>query len=185
MHVNALKALKEPVKNWNSILVLILVKKLDKHTRRAWDRSSDNEYMPNFDCLINFINKQARSDEMEPNSLYSKSTRTHVQVANTLEPCSICQQNHSVLKSNKFLQSYVKERHGLVKNLELCINCLRKNYRVNQCKSNFTCKTCKQKHHSLLHFQCNTNVITTSNTVNESTKFGKYIANKNVTYVSI
>ncbi|XP_046145484.1 uncharacterized protein LOC123988783 [Osmia bicornis bicornis] len=65
MHVNALKALQVPVDSWDAILIYIIIQKLDKATRRTWERSLDNAQMPKFNELIAFLNKQERGDEIE------------------------------------------------------------------------------------------------------------------------
>ncbi|XP_076660098.1 uncharacterized protein LOC143363386 [Halictus rubicundus] len=53
-HVNALKALRVPVDTWDAILTYLVIQKLDKATRRAWERTLENAQMPTFniDALI-------------------------------------------------------------------------------------------------------------------------------------
>jgi hypothetical protein len=43
-----------------------------------------------------------------------------------------------------------EERRDQVYRLQLCLNCLGK-HRVRNCRSTFACRTCAQKHHTLLH----------------------------------
>ncbi|XP_062542491.1 uncharacterized protein LOC134210458 [Armigeres subalbatus] len=45
----------------------------------------------------------------------------------------------------------ISERYTKVKQTGLCFNCLRRGHRTGECNSDRTCKTCKRKHHSLLH----------------------------------
>lgn len=40
----------------------------------------------------------------------------------------------------------------MVRSLGLCYNCLRANHLISDCRSS-TCKKCKRKHHTLLHFE--------------------------------
>ncbi len=39
----------------------------------------------------------------------------------------------------------------IVRQSKGCVNCLHRSHQVAQCSSTFTCRTCKSKHHSLLH----------------------------------
>ena len=65
MHVNALLSLKQPVQTWDTMLVYILGKKLDKGTRRAWDRTLEDDQMPEFKQMIAFMNKRSRGDDSD------------------------------------------------------------------------------------------------------------------------
>ena len=65
MHVGALKSLEQPVQHWDTILVYIIAKKLDKGTRLAWERTLENEEIPDFQKLIAFLNKQSRGEDCE------------------------------------------------------------------------------------------------------------------------
>ncbi|XP_026671887.1 uncharacterized protein LOC113464700 [Ceratina calcarata] len=74
-HVNAFKALKQPVEHWDAFLEHILYQKLDKVTRRAWERTLENDTIPKFQELVDFVFKQARGDEFDNES--SKTKNTH------------------------------------------------------------------------------------------------------------
>ncbi|XP_076230308.1 uncharacterized protein LOC116434332 [Nomia melanderi] len=65
MHVNALATLGQPVEQWDAILVYLIGKKLDKNTRRGWERTLENDEMLTFEQLVSFVNKQARGEEIE------------------------------------------------------------------------------------------------------------------------
>lgn len=41
----------------------------------------------------------------------------------------------------------------LPKNKKLCVNCLSSSHAKNNCKSKFSCKKCKKRHHTLLHLE--------------------------------
>ena len=55
-------------------------------------------------------------------------------------------------KCPKFLKFFPKHRHEQTRQLQLCLNYLGNSHRVAECGSNYTCRTCQQKHHTLLHF---------------------------------
>ncbi|CAK9816895.1 hypothetical protein ANTPLA_LOCUS9158 [Anthophora plagiata] len=170
MHVNALKALKEPVEMWNSILTYIIVRKLDKNTRRAWERSLENMQMPKFAELIEFLSKQERGDESE---ICSSTIGNQIQIklekhankvgkssshrgqsfvgTQTRNECNFCNSNHSIYACEKFLKLNPRERSNAARSKRLCINCLRNNHPTNKCYAP-GCKTCHRKHNTLLHF---------------------------------
>ena len=43
------------------------------------------------------------------------------------------------------------ERFNVVKTKSGCYNCLQLGHNVSKCSSKFTCRECRQKHHTLLH----------------------------------
>ncbi|XP_062538935.1 uncharacterized protein LOC134207229 [Armigeres subalbatus] len=45
----------------------------------------------------------------------------------------------------------VDERLRLVREKQVCFNCLRRGHRSTDCRSNKSCSKCKRKHHTLLH----------------------------------
>ncbi|CAK9799110.1 hypothetical protein ANTPLA_LOCUS1901 [Anthophora plagiata] len=166
MHVNALATLDQPIIQWDALLVYMIRKKLDKNTRRGWERTLENDEMPTFEQLINFINKQARGDEIETEFSNANrrvsyqdrplrnrvNTRGHTYVATAnASKCIICENNHEIYYCKRFLQASVRDRYEMIKRNKLCLNCFRSNHMVSNCQSN-GCKKCNQKHYTLLHF---------------------------------
>ncbi|CAK9822943.1 hypothetical protein ANTRET_LOCUS1374 [Anthophora retusa] len=170
MHVNALKALKEPVEMWNSILTYIIVRKLDKNTRRAWERTLENTQMPKFTELVEFLSKQERGEDSEictntignqnqikfdkPANKVGKSSSHRGQSfigTQSRNECNFCSSTHSIYTCEKFLKLNPRERSNAAKNKRLCVNCLRTNHPTNKCYAP-GCKLCHRKHNTLLHF---------------------------------
>ncbi|XP_034179509.2 uncharacterized protein LOC117603975 [Osmia lignaria lignaria] len=170
VHINALRALKQPVDKWDALLIYIVVKKLDKGTRRAWERTLEDEEMPAFQKLLDFLSKQARGDDFDTISFDSNKSNSHFnnhtsKMPNKKRPnqiqshvgtqahfqCPACSQNHAIYTCNKFLQLNPKERFELARRAKLCLNCLRGNHQTNKCYLS-GCKTCNHKHNTLLHF---------------------------------
>nr|XP_034194643.1 uncharacterized protein LOC117610904 [Osmia lignaria] len=171
MHVNALKALQLPVDSWDALLVYILTQKLDKLTRRAWERSLENDQMPTFVDLISFLGKQERGDDIEELSVaknklgnhpnvdrhthrnekpFKARVQTYVGTQQLLE-CSICRGDHHIFTCTKFLKLNTRDRLSSAKEKRLCINCLWSNHMTSNCTTS-GCKKCKRKHNTLLHF---------------------------------
>ena len=176
MHVNALKALNLPVDTWDAILIYIICQKLDKNTRRVWERSLENEQMPTFKELIEFLNKQERGDDFEvintnlikqqakpkyetkTNNGTRASRHGHTfvgmqQAAN----CTYCGGNHNIYSCEEFLKLKPQNRANEARNKKLCMNCLKNNHFTKQCFAS-NCKKCNKKHNSLLHFEENNKV---------------------------
>ncbi|XP_043258040.1 uncharacterized protein LOC122400583 [Colletes gigas] len=164
VHVTALKVLKQPIEHWEAVLVYLTVQKLDKTTRRAWERTLENETMPKFVDLINFINKQARGEEIEANQLGSSNINqdTRGQIRPVRRPqnyiatskklaCAVCREQHEVYACPRFLQMAVRERSEVARNAKLCTNCLRVGHNAYACMWK-GCPKYSRKHNSLLHF---------------------------------
>ncbi|XP_076299583.1 uncharacterized protein LOC143218334 [Lasioglossum baleicum] len=135
VHVNALKGLNQPINSWDQILIFIIVKKVDKTTRRAWERKLENDELPTFQKFIDFINTQARGEEWESEKsnspsdndtsrVKSKRSFSHL-TTNKSVSCVICQEEHYVFACPKFLAMEVKDRLKSAQKSKLCLNCLK------------------------------------------------------------
>ena len=144
----------------SDILTYFVTQKLDKSTRRAWKLkgSSDTE-PPSFEDLNNFISARALAlEELIPST--SKNSRivkaNSATAYDSSEPtCSLCHKNHYLGKCDTFLNKSPSQRREFVKITKRCFNCLGVRHAASECKSKFSCKTCQQRHHSLLHLDSN------------------------------
>ncbi|XP_076686036.1 uncharacterized protein LOC143378082 [Andrena cerasifolii] len=165
MHVKSLRSLQQPV-DWEEMLIYIVSAKLDKVTRTAWERTIEDGDQPKFAELLAFMNKYSRDDEPvqlvsqsrdpQPKGQADKRTKSsHRSSAfvstSTTVSCALCHQNHYLNQCNQLLSLCPRERLKSVKALNRCINCLRDNHKTAQCRAG-TCRQCKGKHHTLLHF---------------------------------
>lgn len=85
--------------------------------------------------------------------------------------CLFCDAQHSLTKCSKFLSLTPSNRYSFVQSKNICFNCLHVGHDVRQCKSSFVCRSCKKRHHSLLHFdnsQANQHSIVGMNEANPS-----------------
>ncbi|XP_043263915.1 uncharacterized protein LOC122404086 [Colletes gigas] len=174
VHVNALKAINQPTEHWDAFLIHIVSSKLDKNTRRAWERTLEDEEIPKFKQFLDFINKYARGDDLGADILNSSKTnnahdrlRPKTQVRNhsyistneRQQNCVMCKGEHPIYSCTRFLQLSARDRLNIVKKARLCINCLRPNHVVINCRLG-NCRKCDKKHHTLLHFPTETPVGT-------------------------
>ena len=61
-----------------------------------------------------------------------------------------CNGSHSFPQCDRYKQLGTRERKVVVRNLKLCMNCLRRHF-VADCPSKFSCRTCNGRHHTSLH----------------------------------
>lgn len=167
-HVKALTNLQLPTDQWDTLLIHIVVSKLDYATTREWEMTmKDDEVFPTFTQLIEFLNSKCKLLECmntvkSPKREYSivnerKTTNTKVPstrayLSTTNKPhCNYCKQTHYITQCKDFLKLSVESRITECKRAKLCPNCLKCNHTANHCQSLNTCKLCNRRHHTLLH----------------------------------
>ncbi|XP_076623176.1 uncharacterized protein LOC143342806 [Colletes latitarsis] len=175
MHINALKALNQPV-DWDEMLIYIITSKLDRTTRTSWERTIEENVMPKFKDLLAFINRYSRDDEpvklvsqyhdnpQQRDNNYKKQfdkpyklhkTNTFVSAHSSIT-CALCKQAHYINQCKQFLSQTPYERLKLIKGIKHCVNCFHSNHTTVQCRAS-TCRKCGAKHHTLLHFEPSNN----------------------------
>ena len=66
--------------------------------------------------------------------------------------CNHCgKPGHTITTCQRFIVLPLAQRMDQVIQQKLCLNCLFKGHYSAQCTSKYTCRFCKQRHHSLLH----------------------------------
>ena len=65
--------------------------------------------------------------------------------------CHHCKESHAIWACDSFKHATMEVKMETVHEANLCTNCLSVGHQRNACWSTYTCKYCKQKHHSLLH----------------------------------
>lgn len=152
---------RAPADLWNDVLVYAVVRKLDSHTRRAWNlKVSDSDDPPTYDALKQFLVQRtgALEEETLPASGHAiaKSAKpTRIHAGNTtidqLPACPLCNAKHFLYSCSAFESKTPIQRRDIIKKHNRCFNCLSASHSVRDCRSKFSCRRCKQKHHSLLH----------------------------------
>jgi len=85
----------------------------------------------------------------------SKPTK-HAYVA-THSSCVSCRGNHPFYRCKQFMKASSQQRLNLIKQNQLCFNCLSNSHRTSQCKVEWKCKFCSRKRNSLL--PCKFNLV--------------------------
>lgn len=126
----------------------------------------DQEECPSFSEMMDFLRERCRilqkvkgypEHRVQATAVKQKGkpeqrnlpAKNFVQVFKECCPC--CSSDHAIYKCEEFRKLCVSDRYCKVKASGLCFNCLRRGHRTVDCKSEQLCKTCRRKHHSLLH----------------------------------
>ncbi|CAK9821001.1 hypothetical protein ANTPLA_LOCUS11030 [Anthophora plagiata] len=175
-HYRSLKSLNQPTTD--SLLIHLLLSKVDKETALKWKEHTCNEQFPTIETFFTFLHE--RCQILEPfgntNNCQTSSTpnytprqqpfrrppprpfvhNTHAhtsQVFNVQTPtisCNFCKGSHYPQQCETFLRLSIPDRIKFAKTKNSCLNCLRPTHRTSECRST-TCRRCYQKHHTLLH----------------------------------
>ena len=177
-HYRALEALNKPF--LEAFPIYAITSKLDYQTRVKWKEYIQGTF-PTMEILLDFLhcrekvletNKSMSKDEKSergvPRNDNTNRSGNRVRQANSNQNraastysiqtrpfCHICKNSHFTQNCEQLVKATIPERLDIVKNLNLCYNCLRSNHSVNECNAS-TCKTCNKKHHTLLHQDNNT-----------------------------
>lgn len=164
-NLRALETLNISTRNWDTLLIHLVSSKLDNITNRKWKEYTSNfEKLPDLDqftkfikdraCLLETINmthSKRRHSEPTPTG-----SRPRVFVANLENnnrssfTCPSCKQQHAIYQCPKFKSLSIHSRINRVKQLKLCLNCLRHGHDVNKCRFG-PCRICAKWHNTLLH----------------------------------
>ncbi|XP_055846848.1 uncharacterized protein LOC129912570 [Episyrphus balteatus] len=159
-------------------LIFILLQKVDHETKQAWAEeigSNDEctiskflEFLENrCSCLESCYTLPVTRSSKTTNKAQS-SVRTHL--VETKIGCPKCQEDHLLPSCKAFMGLSVDARRKFVKEKSLCFNCLRSGHPSNKCHSNFRCKMCSTRHHTLVHPIQNANTSHSNTSSNQDEK---------------
>ncbi|XP_071052883.1 uncharacterized protein [Onthophagus taurus] len=156
-HLRALAALNEPTDNWDTLLIYLAVSKLDADSNREWERKKSGLKKANLENLLGFLKERADLLETLENGsgkrIIDKSkpkSKTFLVANSGVKRCVNCKGEHYIQECSNFTKLTVQGRIDRVKQLKVCMNCLRSGHFVKQCRSS-SCKRCNSRHHTLLH----------------------------------
>lgn len=169
-HLHILEKLGQPVKHWDSLIIHVVSNKLDSQTRRSFFEAKTEGELPTMEEFKVFLGKRCELlEKLQPNSqstiqsfqakkptfltkVKREPTSSQSQSYSvTTGSCPVCANNHPIYACSSFLQLAINSRISKTKQLNLCLNCLKSNHHVRDCKSTSTCRTCHKKHNTLLH----------------------------------
>lgn len=186
-NLRALKTLQEPTESWDTLIIYLLVSKLDKTTEREWEQyksnftCNDSQTKIKLDDLLQFLKNRADMLEALQASQSSQSTsgrdkyevnkkqftsnsnynhKVHCNVSTNIKTqkshhasklaCAMCKMNHPLYSCIKFLNVDYDSKLRLIKDNNLCENCLRTGHTVEACMFG-PCRKCNRKHNSIIH----------------------------------
>ncbi|XP_067214160.1 uncharacterized protein [Linepithema humile] len=167
--IASLKTLKRSSEDiLNDLLVYTVSQKLDPATRKAWKlKGGDETAIPSYADLDRFIASRARAlEELAPPSAtkQARSQRTTSATASATSAisCPLCKSAHFINKCPQFIKKNPIQRAEIIKSSNRCMNCLSAKHAVKSCPSKYACRTCQQKHHSMLHLNADSPSVETA-----------------------
>ncbi|XP_074031549.1 uncharacterized protein [Leptinotarsa decemlineata] len=171
-NIASLKSMNFPTDEWDFMLVMMLLKRLDDNTVTMFEMKHCSSEVPTFSVLVEFLNDRCVTlDTLKISRTQSKkaigisNTRTYNSPAritslfankSPASNCLFCQESHSLYTCPAFANKLPSERYNFCKNKHLCFNCLSRSHDLNKCRSTACCKKCSSRsHHTLLHFDKN------------------------------
>ncbi|XP_076287410.1 uncharacterized protein LOC143212450 [Lasioglossum baleicum] len=162
---STLNSLDIPVDDSSVWMVQYVVRTLDDHTLKHWERSIGSRTdPPTLSEFLEFLEKTIRTLEAieTRNGLRRPTSRVptskvkihHASTENDAyqrrSTCSLCQGRHPIYFCQAFKTKPPSERLQWVRSSGLCQNCLGR-HEANACRTTETCHQCAQPHHTTLH----------------------------------
>lgn len=174
--MRALELLGEPTNQWDTLIIFNMTGKLDKRSLREWEECKNRMRQDQTPSLLEFKQfLKSRADLLDTIQPISRETKGQVKyksfVASGGEKqivCSLCHKNHAIYNCSTFLDLNVNDRSKKIKQLKLCFNCLKPNHVSRKCNAS-TCRKCKGKHHTLIHFDRDACNVELKENINEAT----------------
>lgn len=167
--LRGLKGCGENPDQWSTILSYLVSSKLDDATKRDFENSiEDKKVYPSFKTLTDFLEVRASAADERKGLVIREKPKSYPPTkplaskgkveeskrsfsTNSSTKCWACSSSHLLIECSVFLRKTPNERYELVKKNGLCANCFGKGHKTFDCRRSL-CKTCSQKHHTLLHF---------------------------------
>ncbi|XP_065085126.1 uncharacterized protein LOC135707260 [Ochlerotatus camptorhynchus] len=167
--VQTLDQIVEPAEYKDLLLVNLLTMRLDPSTRRAWEEYSANKEMDLLTDLTEFLrqrmqvleslpsrqtdNKIIHQQQPPPKPKASAIKASYNSIQSSGGRCVACKDNHLLYQCSAFQRLSVVDRDSLLKSQGLCRNCFRSGHQAKDCQSKFSCRICKNRHHTLVCFK--------------------------------
>lgn len=125
----------------------MIEERLDAKTKEAWEMHRDIAALPRLEEMTEFLERRVKI-EANATSQEPEARRSRADVATPRSapypsspgpsrraplPCRICRGDHPLFKCSKFLTLTVNERKERIKQLNLCMNCLRADHPADKC----------------------------------------------------
>ena len=165
-NLRCLESLKEPVQQWDTLLIYIVTSKLDSITRKEWEIKKKQLKAVNFKELTEFIKSRweilesinisriSHDKEIKPISKFK--LQSHFSGSSTVS-CVICSQSHMIYDCPQFRSMSPRQRRVVTSQNKMCFNCLKWGHFSKNCRLSTRCKKCNGRHSTFLHISENIN----------------------------
>ena len=195
-HLRALKAMdKEPSA---SFITSLIEMKLDPDTMFEWQKASQGSAdVPHYTKLLEFLNLRAQASEsassesrkstkndhpLAKRRLPNRATSFIASTSGTASSCVLCKsEKHPLYACTRFKAMSHDRMITVIKDNDLCMNCLKSGHFSKHCPSLSKCRKCQKPHHTLIHinpkeseqgeFSSNTSAIQPAISSNTATGF--------------
>ncbi|XP_058978635.1 uncharacterized protein LOC131802432 [Musca domestica] len=167
---SSLKSLGSFEQICDAFIIHLAMSKVDSETKQRWDEYIDYSKLPSWTECCSMLDKRCQqldaqcrrsSKQHNPtittNYSHSNNQKQHSFVTKNVAQdfvCSHCSKSgHMISTCQRFIVLTPNQRIEQAKQQKLCLNCLSKGHGYIQCPSKYSCRFCKQRHHSLLHKQ--------------------------------
>ncbi|XP_075162888.1 uncharacterized protein LOC142235521 [Haematobia irritans] len=168
---SSLKSLGSYEQICDAFIIHLAMSKVDPDTKQKWDEFIDYSKLPSWTDCCSMLDRRCQqldaqcrrtSKQQNPStsSNYSHNnqpSKQHSLLAKNMTQEIICnhcsKSGHFITTCQRFIVLTPNQRMEQAKQQKLCLNCLAKGHMYMQCPSRYSCRFCKQKHHSLLHKQ--------------------------------
>lgn len=161
-----------PTTGWSVLLAHMMCAKLDGHTLKQWEMFHRSSEVAEYSELVKFLREHAsvlqalprtKGKPVDTNTPITSGRHKWNQACATISAgdsvseknCVFCNKGiHSAFKCNVFRNLSVIQRYEMVKDKNVCLNCLAPDHQVRDCSSS-VCRVCRMKHHTMLHRSTN------------------------------
>ena len=147
----------------NHLVIALLESNMTEDVFQEWSRFTvGDKDVPSLDKLKDFILNEFDATQgadcpsskaklqFQPQNI--KKTSKPIFMTNGGRSCSLCDsKEHLTYQCSAFKELSSSERRKRVKGLRLCFNCLSAGHKSESCQSRHSCRTCGQRHHTLIH----------------------------------
>ena len=147
----------------NHLVIALLESNMTEDVFQEWSRFTvGDKDVPSLDKLKHFILNEFDATQgadcpsskaklqFQPQNI--KKTSKPIFMTNGGRSCSLCDsKEHLTFQCSAFKELSSSERRKRVKGLRLCFNCLSAGHKSESCQSRHSCRTCGQRHHTLIH----------------------------------
>ncbi|XP_063368239.1 uncharacterized protein LOC134656613 [Cydia amplana] len=168
--LNKLQVQNINTSSWDTLIIHIIVEKLDNETHKEWEEEASNLNLTELPTMVmfkKFLEKRFRVLEMmqpsQTTNMNMKSTYRNIQrepnftvesksfhVSPAIK-CGFCKQNHYLNQCKEFQELTLEKKTEFIQNHQVCFNCLIHGHAVRFCKSKYSCQKCGRRHHTMLH----------------------------------